>query len=114
MRAIRLPHSQNNFRVNVVTASRPRPCLLAARRTQPCVAVLGLHPAAEKTISRQLIKNLLGRSAIVTVGRSHMVHFVDKHLLQRANTALLLTLVWGGVAGCAIAAMVYDVSNWIR
>jgi hypothetical protein len=42
-----------------------------------------------------------------------MVHFVDKHLLQRANTALLLTLVWGGVAACAIAAMVFDVKHWI-
>jgi hypothetical protein len=43
-----------------------------------------------------------------------MVHFGDKHLLQRANTALLLTLVWGGVAVCAIAAMVFDVRHWIN
>jgi hypothetical protein len=42
-----------------------------------------------------------------------MVHFLDKHLLARANTALLLTLVWGGLAACAIAAAVYDVSHWI-
>lgn len=41
-----------------------------------------------------------------------MVRFVDKRSLQRANTALLLTLVWGGVAACAIAATVYDVSHW--
>ena len=42
-----------------------------------------------------------------------MVQFLDKHLLARANTALLLTLVWW-VAACAIAAAVYDVSHWIK
>jgi hypothetical protein len=41
-----------------------------------------------------------------------MVQFVGKHFLQRANTALVLTLVWGGVAACAIAATVYDISHW--
>jgi hypothetical protein len=41
-----------------------------------------------------------------------MVQVVDKRLLKRANTVLLLTLVWGGVAACAIAATVYDVSHW--
>jgi hypothetical protein len=43
-----------------------------------------------------------------------MVHFVDKHLLQRANAAVLLTLVWGGVAACAIAAAIYDISHWFQ
>jgi hypothetical protein len=42
-----------------------------------------------------------------------MTQFLDKHLFARANTALLLTLVWGGVAACAITAAVYDVSQWI-
>jgi hypothetical protein len=41
-----------------------------------------------------------------------MVQFVDKRFLQRANTVLVLTLVWGGVAACAIAATVYDISHW--
>jgi hypothetical protein len=41
-----------------------------------------------------------------------MVQFVGKHFLQRANTALVLTLVWGGVVACAIAATVYDISHW--
>jgi hypothetical protein len=41
-----------------------------------------------------------------------MVQFVGKHFLQRANTVLLLILVWGGLAACAIAATVYDISHW--
>jgi hypothetical protein len=42
-----------------------------------------------------------------------MVQFLEKHLLQRLNVVLLLTLVWGGLAACAIAASVYDVSRWL-
>jgi hypothetical protein len=40
-----------------------------------------------------------------------MVRFVDKHLIQRANSALLLTFVGGGVVTCAIAAAVVDVGH---
>jgi hypothetical protein len=52
------------------------------------------------------------RGDVSKMGRSHMVQLVDKRFLKRANTVLLLTLVWGGVAACAIAATVYDVSHW--
>jgi hypothetical protein len=27
--------------------------------------------------------------------------------------AIALTLVWGGVLGCAIAAAIYDVGRWV-
>jgi hypothetical protein len=54
----------------------------------------------------------LRRGAVCKVGRLHMVQFVGKQFLQRANTALVLILVWGGVAACAIAATVYDISHW--
>jgi hypothetical protein len=54
----------------------------------------------------------LRRGAVCKVGRLHMVQFVGKHFLQRANTVLLLILVWGGLAACAIAATVYDISHW--
>jgi hypothetical protein len=42
----------------------------------------------------------------------HLLHLVDRPALVRANTALLLGLVWGGLAACAIAAMVYDFRHW--
>jgi hypothetical protein len=38
----------------------------------------------------------------------------EKHLLLRANNALLQTAVVGGMAVCAIAAMLYDVATWLR
>jgi hypothetical protein len=42
-----------------------------------------------------------------------MSHHVDIHTLQRANTVLLLSMVWAGLAACAIGAMIYDISHWL-
>jgi|EndMetStandDraft_8_1072994.scaffolds.fasta_scaffold60128_4 hypothetical protein len=44
---------------------------------------------------------------------ANMAHLVDKHLLERANTVLLLGILWGGLAACALGAMVYDVALWL-
>lgn len=40
-------------------------------------------------------------------------HLVEKETLVRANVAVLLTLVWGGLAACALAAAVYDIGHWV-
>jgi hypothetical protein len=81
---------------------------------QSSVAMAQLRSNASKSIgSVTSEENASGVERRRKVGRSHMVQFLDKHLLARANTALLLTLVWGGLAACAIAAAVYDVSHWI-
>jgi hypothetical protein len=40
-------------------------------------------------------------------------HLVDKHLIARANTVLLLSMLWGGFAACALGAMVYDLTHWL-
>ncbi len=42
-----------------------------------------------------------------------MAHLLDKHVLERANSLLLLSLLWGGLAACVIAATVYDISLWL-
>jgi hypothetical protein len=42
-----------------------------------------------------------------------MTHLVDKHVVERANTVLLLSLIGGGLAACAIGAMIYDISYWL-
>jgi hypothetical protein len=42
-----------------------------------------------------------------------MAHLVEKQFLQRANTALMLTIVWGGLAACALGAVVYDIGRWV-
>jgi hypothetical protein len=41
-----------------------------------------------------------------------MAHPVEKQFLQRANSALLLGLVCGGLAICALGAVAIDVSRW--
>jgi len=40
----------------------------------------------------------------------HLPH-VDHDTLVRANNALLLTLVCGGLAACAIGALIYDLGR---
>ena len=40
-----------------------------------------------------------------------MSHLVDRHHLVRANTALLLTIVGGGLVACAVGAVIYDIGR---
>ncbi len=42
-----------------------------------------------------------------------MAHPVAKDFLARANSALLLGLVCGGLAICALGAIAFDISRWI-
>jgi hypothetical protein len=41
-----------------------------------------------------------------------MAHRTEKQFLARANSALLLGLVCGGLAACAFGAVVFDLSRW--
>jgi hypothetical protein len=43
-----------------------------------------------------------------------MAHLIEKQFLHRANTALLLTLVGGGLAACAFGAVIFDVGRLLR
>jgi hypothetical protein len=40
-----------------------------------------------------------------------MTHVVEKHAIARVNAALMLALVGGGLATCAIAGLVYDIRH---
>jgi hypothetical protein len=40
-----------------------------------------------------------------------MAHLLQKHSLARINTALLLGMVWGGLALCAFGAIAYDLGR---
>jgi hypothetical protein len=46
--------------------------------------------------------------------RAAMAHLVDKDFVQRANTAVLLSILWGGLAACAIGAMIYDIAHLVN
>ena len=39
------------------------------------------------------------------------MHVVEKQTFLRANTAVMLALVWGGLAICALGAVVFDVGR---
>lgn len=39
-------------------------------------------------------------------------YFVDRQILARLNSAVMLGLVGSGLAACAIGAFVYDIGRW--
>ena len=41
-----------------------------------------------------------------------MGHLMEKETLARANEVLLLTVVGGGLAACALGALVHDMTRW--
>jgi hypothetical protein len=41
-------------------------------------------------------------------------HLVDKEFVQRANTAVLLGILWAGLAVCVIGALAYDIAYWLQ
>jgi len=38
-------------------------------------------------------------------------HFLDRHMLARVNSGLMVVLVGSGLAVCALGAFVYDMSR---
>jgi hypothetical protein len=42
-----------------------------------------------------------------------MTHLATTETISRVNRAVLLSLVWGGFAICAVGAAVYDIANWL-
>jgi hypothetical protein len=43
-----------------------------------------------------------------------MAHLIDKHLVERANTALLLGILWGALGACVLGALAYDIRSWFE
>jgi len=41
-----------------------------------------------------------------------VAHLVDKRFVERANTALLLGILWSGLALCVLGALSYDIAYW--
>jgi hypothetical protein len=51
---------------------------------------------------------------LTAISMTHFTHHlphVDHETLVRANNALLLTLICGGLAACAIGALIYDLAR---
>jgi hypothetical protein len=43
-----------------------------------------------------------------------MGHLIDKQLLERANTALLLGILWAALGTCVLGALAYDIRSWLE
>ena len=41
-----------------------------------------------------------------------VAHLVDKRFVERANTMLLLGILWSGLAICVLGALSYDIARW--
>jgi hypothetical protein len=41
-----------------------------------------------------------------------MAHPVDKRFVERANTALVLGILWSALAVCVLGALSYDIAHW--
>ena len=41
-----------------------------------------------------------------------MAHLVDKKVIERANTLLLMGILWSGLAVCVVGALSYDSAHW--
>lgn len=42
-----------------------------------------------------------------------MAHLIEKETLLRANSVLMLALVGGGLAACAVGAVIYDIGRMV-
>jgi hypothetical protein len=43
-----------------------------------------------------------------------MAHLIDKHLVERANTTLLLGILWAALAICVLGALACDIRHWFE
>ena len=40
-------------------------------------------------------------------------HLVDKRVVERVNTVLLLGILWSALALCVLGALSYDIAAWL-
>jgi hypothetical protein len=43
----------------------------------------------------------------------HFLHFVDRPFVARANSVVLLGLLWGALLACLVTALIYDINRWL-
>jgi hypothetical protein len=43
-----------------------------------------------------------------------MANLADKNFVERANTVLLLGILWVGLAACVLGALSYDIAYWFE
>ena len=51
--------------------------------------------------------------AVACIVEPAMASLIDRNLVERANTALLLGILWGALATCVLGALAYDIAYWL-
>ena len=51
--------------------------------------------------------------AVACIVEPAMAPLIDRNLVERANTALLLAILWGALATCVLGALAYDIAYWL-
>ena len=51
--------------------------------------------------------------AVACIMEPAMAHLIDRNFVERANTALLLGILWGALATCVLGALAYDIAYWL-
>jgi hypothetical protein len=77
------------------------------REAQPWFATTAVSFVPHRALCERTATTIL---MAMTMTHLHMPH-VDHEALVRAENALLLTLVCGGLAACAIGAVIYDLGR---
>lgn len=42
-----------------------------------------------------------------------MAHHIDKDIIARGNSALLQIVVWGALGATVVAALIFDIKQWV-
>jgi len=48
----------------------------------------------------------------MTVLASTLTHLTNRKFVERANTVLLLGILWGAFGLCVVGALSYDIAYW--
>ena len=72
--------------------------------TLMCRFVLGID--ADSGVKWHCVWSSVSKQPVIA-----MAHLVEKQTLLRANSAMMLTLVGGGLIVCALGAVVFDIGR---
>jgi len=49
----------------------------------------------------------------MTILASTLTHLTNRKFVERANTVLLLGILWGAFGLCVLGALSYDIAYWL-
>ena len=85
---------------------------------QPCLPENGIGGMTARDADRDWKIALRDRAVPNLMATSSLTHHGaasgPQQFVQRANTVLLLGILWGALAACVIGALAYDIAYWLE